>query len=623
MSGKVLFVGAGPGDPGLLTVKAQRAIERADVIVYAGSLINPEVLTYAKSGARRVDSASLSLDDIIEELAQAAQSGAVAVRLHSGDPSVYGAIAEQIALLDRRNIPYEVIPGVSSAFAAAAALGMEYTLPGITQTLIITRRSGRTPVPREENLSLLASHRCSMAIYLSIGMISDTVDDLRRAGLPDSTPAAVVYRASWPDEKRITGTLATIADSVAREDISRQAVIIVGEAVRRAVKEPSKLYSIDFGHGFRAVRGSKKEGAAVIAVTRRGWHTGKKILDTLDDASLYIPDKFREEISGDKIFHYSDLSQAAARLFFACDKLILVMATGIAVRIIAPLVRSKWDDPAVVAMDDSGRNIISLLSGHWGGANDLAEQLAHALDGYAVVTTESDVMGFPSVDLLVKAIAGRVAPEQTALIKNIQTDILEGHDVGFYPEELLGFSHMKRHPNIHCFSGQNELLAAGCRSGVIVTHAPVQHDPGKYLCVRPCNLVAGVGCHRDISEREIAAGFEEVFRSRNLSDDSLAMICTIENKQDETGLIEYARMRNVPLVFYSSNHINKVSVLSPESKHAMKTMGVHGVAEPCALIGADGGELIMPKIKLQNMTIAVAAAPLQRLFEDSEDITDV
>ncbi|GAB6082896.1 precorrin-4 C(11)-methyltransferase [Desulfuromonas carbonis] len=251
----VLFVGAGPGDPELITVKGLKALQTADVVIYAGSLVNPDLLAELKPGAIAHDSAPLTLEQVIELMRAAVATGQQVVRLHTGDPGLYGAIQEQMEQLDRLGIDYRVIPGVTAAFAAAASLGQELTLPEVSQTLVLTRIAGRTPVPEREALRRLAANGGTLCLYLSVGMIDQVVAELLAGGaFHAATPAAVVYRASWPDEKVVEGTLADIADKVAKAGIGRQALILVGEVLaarRRGVPERSKLYDPGFGHGFR------------------------------------------------------------------------------------------------------------------------------------------------------------------------------------------------------------------------------------------------------------------------------------------------------------------------------------------------------------------------------------
>jgi precorrin-4/cobalt-precorrin-4 C11-methyltransferase len=248
----VLFVGAGPGDPELITLKGQRALAEADLILYTGSLIPRELLVHARPEAEVVDTASMDLEDIVSHLVEAYRAGWRAVRLHTGDPSLYSAIHEQIVLLQLAQVPYRVIPGVTAGAAAAATLAQELTIPEVTQTVIYTRAAGRTPVPEAESLDKLAVHGATMVIYLSVQLIEGVVEQLLPQYGPQ-TPVAVVYRASWPDEKIIQGELASIAGQVREAGINRQALILVGPALapEAAGAGRSKLYDESFSHGYR------------------------------------------------------------------------------------------------------------------------------------------------------------------------------------------------------------------------------------------------------------------------------------------------------------------------------------------------------------------------------------
>ncbi len=250
------FVGAGPGDPELITVKGQRLVAQADRIVYTGSLVPESLIESRKAEAEVFNSASLSLPETHALLAEAYRQGKRVVRLHTGDPSLYGAIQEQMELLDREGIPYEVVPGVSVVFAAAAALKQELTLPDVSQTLILTRMEGRTPVPEEERLRALASHRATMAIYLSVQSIDKVARELA-AHYPPETPVVVAYRVGWDDERFVAGTLADIVERAREAGITRQALILVGNVFgARAGKSfnRSKLYDESFDHGYRKGR---------------------------------------------------------------------------------------------------------------------------------------------------------------------------------------------------------------------------------------------------------------------------------------------------------------------------------------------------------------------------------
>jgi len=246
----VSFVGAGPGDPELITVKGQRLLGEADVIIYAGSLVNPALLSLAKQGASIYNSASMTLDQVIEVMEKATERGQKTVRLHTGDPSIYGAIQEQMDALDKKNISYEVIPGVSSFLATAAALQREYTLPDVSQTVIITRLEGRTPVPEKEKLALLASHNATMCIFLSVHMIDSVMKELIDGGYHQDTPVAIVQKASWPDQKIFRGTVSTIGKIIIDAKIDRTAMIVVGRCLDSQYAL-SRLYAPEFGHMYR------------------------------------------------------------------------------------------------------------------------------------------------------------------------------------------------------------------------------------------------------------------------------------------------------------------------------------------------------------------------------------
>jgi len=247
----VYFVGAGPGDPELITVKGRRVLDSADVVIYAGSLVNPALLQGIK--AKIFDSATMDLDQIIAIMKATAEKGNTLARLHTGDTSFYSAISEQIERLRVLSIAYEVIPGVSSAMAGAAVLGQELTIPEISQTVIFTRLEGRTPVPALERLGSLASHRATMAIFLSVGMIEKVREELLQ-GYPGETPVVIIEKATWPDQKVLRGALKDIVSLVKDSGIKKTALIYVGESLRASEKslgKESKLYHKDFKHEFR------------------------------------------------------------------------------------------------------------------------------------------------------------------------------------------------------------------------------------------------------------------------------------------------------------------------------------------------------------------------------------
>ena len=249
----VHFVGAGSGAADLITIRGMKLLEAADVVIYAGSLVNPELLKYARTDCEVHNSALMTLDEVIEVMDKAEKNGRTTVRLHTGDPCVYGAIREQMDRLDKLGISYDVCPGVSSFCGAAAALKAEYTLPDVSQTVILTRMAGRTPVPDSESIESLAAHHATMVVFLSTGMLEELSERLINGGYSPDTPAAIVYKATWADEKVCRCTVGTLAETAKANDITKTALITVGDFLGD-VRSFSKLYSPGFETEFRKAK---------------------------------------------------------------------------------------------------------------------------------------------------------------------------------------------------------------------------------------------------------------------------------------------------------------------------------------------------------------------------------
>ena len=248
------FVGAGCGAADLITLRGKKLIEEADVIVYAGSLVNPELLSWKKADCAVYDSAKMTLEEIFAVMQEAEKEKKTTVRLQTGDPSLYGAIREQMDLLDEAGIEYDYCPGVSSLNGAAAALKMEYTLPDVSQSVVITRVAGRTPVPERESVRSFAAHRATMVLFLSAGLLDKAEEELVSGGYSPDTPAAIVYKASWPDERSYLCTVGTLAATARENKVSKTALIIVGDAVAQSGYRRSDLYRPGFSTGFRAAK---------------------------------------------------------------------------------------------------------------------------------------------------------------------------------------------------------------------------------------------------------------------------------------------------------------------------------------------------------------------------------
>ena len=250
----VYFVGAGTGAVDLITVRGMRLLEKAEVIIYAGSLVNPELLQYANKDCEIHDSAKLTLEEVLTVMQKAEADGKLTVRLHTGEPSIYGAVREQMDEMDRLGISYESCPGVSACFGAAASLNLEYTLPGISQSLIITRMEGRTKVPEKESIESFAAHQASMAIYLSTGMLKELSERLVAGGYRKETPAALVYKATWPEEEAYICTIETLYDTAKEHGITKTALVLVGDVITHQNYKKSRLYAADFSTEFRQAK---------------------------------------------------------------------------------------------------------------------------------------------------------------------------------------------------------------------------------------------------------------------------------------------------------------------------------------------------------------------------------
>ena len=245
------FVGAGAGAPDLITLRGKKFLEEADVIIYAGSLVNPQLLDYKKEGCKVYNSATMTLEEVLEVMEQAEADGLTTVRLHTGDPCLYGAIREQMDVLEEKGIVYDSCPGVSSFCGAAAALDLEYTLPDVSQSVIITRMAGRTPVPEKESIESFAAHHATMVVFLSTGMLEELSSRLIAGGYQADTPAAIVYKATWEDQKTCVCTVGTLAETAKKENITKTALMIIGDVVTHSHYDRSKLYHPEFTTEFR------------------------------------------------------------------------------------------------------------------------------------------------------------------------------------------------------------------------------------------------------------------------------------------------------------------------------------------------------------------------------------
>jgi len=346
---------------------------------------------------------------------------------------------------------------------------------------------------------------------------------------------------------------------------------------------------------------------AVIAITRNGAQLGRRLRDGLAGASLYVSGRYAGKAGKERqTFDPADLKSLVPALWREYDGLVFIMATGIVVRMIAPLLESKESDPAVVVMDDAGRFAISLLSGHLGGANQLAERCAFICGGRAVITTATDVNQLPSFDMLAKEQGWAI--DDISRVKQLNTLLLDGEEIAVVDPTGQTRSWFHGRGKLTFHDTMAAALDSGARGYLFVTnrHLPPRTQPDSLLVLRPRNLVLGVGCNRGTPAEEIDAFISAHLKRIFLSLKSVARIATASAKRDEAGLLAYAERHSLPLVFFESEALNSVTVPSPPSTHALAAIGAAGVAEPAAILASDGGTLLLKKVKSDNVTLAVA-----------------
>lgn len=780
---EVLFVGAGPGAEDLITLRGARALEEADMVLYAGSLVNPALLHCCKAGCAKHNSAGLDLDEQVALMSRAVQAGARVVRLHTGDPAVYGAIDEQISALATLGIGARIVPGVSSVFGAAAALGCELTLPGVSQSLVLTRTAGRTPMPAGENPTAFAKTGATLAFFLSAGNLEALTTELMEAGRGPLTPAAVVYRATWPDEITLRAPLKEIAARCAKAGIVRQAILLVGETLaprhpqthgaaataatsvesaesggqsgaESAVSESgvakpeqatgarsvSRLYDPTFTHGYRVARGAQAEDSgnsgpgnagsgaassgdassgdvdsgttdsgetrspvadgdssrealnreavnreapphalcasnappdastapdercapsevffdgacAIHAVNPRGRMVAAQLAEALRrdglDATVIaesvpasapdMPETETSETGAPASGHCASGHRAAEHLESpfstpenpACEPSspsplsaaiwtryaahIFICAAGIAVRRIAPHLRDKGTDPAVLVCSGQG-DVISLLSGHLGGANRLARRVARLLGGRPVISTATDGQGICAPDdIVARAGARALNPEA---FKALNAALLAHKTVRVLAPEAIFNRYFNDVPGYSREAPAAATLAWDCVP-------PRNAEP--VAQVRSAAYVLGIGCQRGVTASVLDEAARAFLSTAGLEPSRVACLASVACKADEPGLLELARLWRCPLLTRAAAELDAVPVPTP-SETVRRKVGCASVAEAAALL-VSGGRLVLPKQRGPGLTLALARIPHgQRLpFEcgaDAEEGTE-
>lgn len=618
----VHFVGAGPGACDLITVRGMNRIKEADVIIYAGSLVNPALLSYAKADCEIYNSAHMTLEDVVSVMREAEVAGKTTVRLHTGDPSVYGAIREQMDLLDEYGIKYDVCPGVSAVFGAAASLACEYTLPDVTQTLILTRAEGKTPVPEKENLRSLAAHRASLVLYLSSGLARKVRQELLIGGYAEDTPVAVVYKATWPEEKIIRTTLAKLPEDMEAAGITKTALIIVSPALG-SIYEKSKLYDAAFATEYRGATeialpaGIRR--VLLITCSVRGYATMQKLAKKLENISgAEIIAKVKCEALPE-VSMKETVKACVDEYFEQVDAIVFVTASGIAVRSVAEHLTHKSKDPAIVCMDECSKHVISLVSGHAGGANALTQMLADVMWATPVITTATDVEGQFSIDdyarehnLVVTDWAKAKAISAEVLATGAKPVWVDEAEVS-QEEEKNACEIRKEQKSTGIDGCENEINVQELQIGshqVIITPQDGSVDVQTLQLIPRC-IVAGVGCKKGTPVDKIEHAVQDAFAKAGLRMEALCAVVSIDLKKEEAGLLEFCETRNVPFETYAAEELQAVPGTYSASEFVSGVTGVDNVCERSAVKyasehGANDGELLLRKQAQDGVTVALA-----------------
>lgn len=605
----------------MITVRGARLLSEADVIVYAGSLVNPELLTYAKPETVVMSSADMTLEQVLSVMEDAEAAGKTTVRLHTGDPALFGAIREQMDALDEQNLSFDVTPGVSSLFGAAAALKAEYTLPGVSQSVIITRVDGRTSVPAGERLRDMAAHGCTVALFLSTGLLDRVEGELAAGGFAPDAPAAIVYKATWPDERVLRCTVSTLESTADAAGIKSTALVLVGGFLASAY-ERSKLYDPTFSHGFRAAGDQEGEppgcaseermlgddalqvandseshlailrSVAFIAFTERGCRLAVRLAKGFACAgartSVVGPARFAATCG---VEAYEDVASWTKERFATESALVFVSAAGVAVRSIAPYVRDKFLDPAVVSVDEAGETAIPLLSGHVGAANDVARMVARLAEGCAAISTATDVNGLFAVDEWARDQG--LAVIERARAKEVSSALLEGRPVGFASE--LAIEGMLP-AGFEGASGQD----IGVQIGFDLQNCPFERT----LHLVPRIATLGLGARKGVSVAALERVVAEVLAEAGVPEQAVDAVATIDLKRDEPGLLRFAKVRTWPVRFFSAEELQQVKGIFSESEFVRSVTGTDNVCERAAV--ACGGTLQVRKKARDGATAALA-----------------
>ncbi len=564
-------------------------------MIYAGSLVNPQLLAMTKPDCRIFNSAYMDIEDVLAEICRAEEQGEMTVRLHTGDTTLYSTIHEQIEELEKIGISYDVTAGVSAFQAAAASLHAELTIPAITQSVILTRGSGRTKVPERESIRSFAAHQATMALYLSASLAEEVQQELLAGGYRAEVPVAVVYKASWEEEKIIRSTVGDFAAEMAREEIHKTAVILVGEVLRcdeasdadRA--ERSRLYDRAFTTGYRLAKdrtvwmcACTMQGAAQMKHLAALWAAQRPELSF----SLHVKCKEHPENEA------ATLKELAAEAFPRVDAMVFFAAAGIAVRAVAHCINSKVTDPAVLSVDEGGNYCIPLLSGHLGGANDYAKQISALLGTQPVITTATDIEGRFAVDVFAKKNDLWISDMKKA--KEISAAIVSGREISVFSTAPIDGD-----------------LPIGVRwtqemqrADLIISDKVITEKTDALLLYER-TVDVGIGCRKGTDKEQILAAIDDALQLVGLDRRQIHAISSIDLKQEEAGLWEAARLCGTEPRFFTAEELNAQEGSFSTSDFVKATTGVDCVCERAA-VAASGGLLKIQKRIYENVTIALA-----------------
>lgn len=625
----VHFVSAGPGAVDLITVRGKRLLKEADIVIYAGSLVNPALLSLTKKDCRIYNSAHMDLPDVMDVIRKAEAEQKMTVRLHTGDTSVYSTIREQMDELDEAGISYDVTPGVSAFQAAAASLNAELTLPGISQSVILTRGNGRTKVPERESLKSFAEHHATMVLYLSSSLADEVQKELLAGGYEKDTPVNIVYKASWPEEKIIRSNLDEFPERMEEEHITKTALILVGDVLSEAFKKQdaedtvvkdqkedkvprSKLYDPAFSTGVRKGRvqhiwmaACTRNGADQMRSLKDAWEAKAKQEKKEITFELHVKCKSMEENET------KSLKLLTKEAFDQSDVMVFFSSTGIAVRSIAPFLKSKMTDPAVLVIDEKGQNCIPLVSGHIGGANEYAKEVEQMIGAHAVVTTATDLEQEFAVDVFAKEHNLVISDMERA--KEVSAKVVEKGSLWFYSDlpELFEINDLA--PDVHRTGNlANADIVITADKKIIREKMPaIQEETSKEekggigLVLIPRIYDLGVGCRKNASTEDIRHLIDEILDRLNTVPEAIHDVGSIDLKRDEPAFSWIGQTYHVTPKFFTAKELEQVPGEFTPSAFVKKITGVDNVCERSA-VKLSGGKLVVRKTVYGNATAAAA-----------------